>query len=49
MKKITLIILGLLLMYGCAGASEPVANPAEEAMNALVISAYFSSSHQIII
>lgn len=39
MKKITLIILGLLLMYGCAGASEPVANPAEEAMNALVISA----------
>ena len=39
MKKITLIILGLLLMYGCAGASEPVANPAEEAMNALAISA----------
>jgi uncharacterized protein YcfL len=39
MKKITLIILGLLLMYGCAGASEPVANPAEEAMNALLISA----------
>lgn len=39
MKKITIIILGLLLMYGCAGASEPVANPAEEAMNALVISA----------
>ena len=39
MKKITLIILELLLMYGCAGASEPVANPAEEAMNALAISA----------
>lgn len=39
MKKITLFILGLLLLYGCAGASEPVANPAEEAMNALVISA----------
>ena len=39
MKKITLIILGLLLMYGCAGASETVATPAEEAMNALVISA----------
>ena len=39
MKKISLIILGLLLMYGCAGASEPVANPAEEAMNALAISA----------
>lgn len=34
MKKITLFILGLLLLYGCAGASEPVANPAEEAMNA---------------
>ena len=26
-------------MYGCAGASEPVATPAEEAMNALAISA----------
>jgi uncharacterized protein YcfL len=39
MKKITLIILGLLLMYGCAGASETVATPAEEAMNALAISA----------
>ena len=39
MKKITFFILGLLLLYGCAGASEPVANPAEEAMNALLISA----------
>ena len=30
MKKITFFILGLLLLYGCAGAIETVANPAEE-------------------
>lgn len=39
MKKITLIILGLLLMYGCGGTSETVAKPAEEALNSLAISA----------
>ena len=39
MKKIIFLILGLLLLYGCGGTSETVTNPAEEAMNALAISA----------
>ncbi|WP_321433768.1 hypothetical protein [Trichococcus flocculiformis] len=39
MKKITFLILGLLLLYGCGGTSETVANPAEEALNSLHISA----------
>lgn len=39
MKKITFFILGLLLLYGCGGTSETVANPVEEALNSLHISA----------